>query len=298
MRIIDMMKTVDQFISLEFFPPKEKDKWPGYFKSVDQLKACKPLFVSVTYGAGGSTRDFTLEIVSTLKKEHKLEPMAHLTCVGASEEYIHTFLQDLKAADIDNIMALRGDPPKGQDTFIPDSDSFRHASDLTAFIRKNYPEFCLGVAGYPEKHVQAPSMEEDLKNLKFKLDQGGDFVVTQLFFDNKHYYDFVEQARNMGIHSPIVPGIIPILSLNAVKRMLSMGGGSIPEEYMRTLEQADAEGGNEAVRAVSIAHAQGQIRDLLENGAPGVHLYTLNQAEISLKILNDETISRRTGNYL
>jgi methylenetetrahydrofolate reductase (NADPH) len=291
MRIGDKLKETGQFVSLEFFPPKEREKWPGFFDVVQKLRPIEPLFVSVTYGAGGTTQAYTLELVNRLKNEYCLEPMAHLTCVGASEENIHHFLTELRRNNIMNVLALRGDPPKGQETFVPDSETFQHASDLVSFIRSYYPEFSVGVAGYPEVHPEAESMEQDLKYLKLKLDEGSDFVVTQLFFDNDRYFSFVDKVRAMGIDAPIIPGVLPVLSLNVLKRIASLCGAEVPEHYLAELEEADASGGAEAVAKVGVRYAREQARDLLARGAPGVHLYTLNKAEACREIVADLDVS-------
>ena len=243
-----------------------------------------PLFVSVTYGAGGSTRDNTLEIVTRIKREHGLEPMAHLTCVGAAEDSLRDFLSALTEAGVDNVLALRGDPPQGERTFTPDSDQFRHALDLVRFIRRDFSNLDVGVAGYPERHPEAPTMEEDLAHLKNKVRAGGDFIVTQLFFDNAVYFRFVEQARALGLDCPVVPGILPILSLASVKRLLSFCNACLPADYLAALEEADGRG-PEAVRRLGVDYAARQCRELLAGGAPGVHLYTLNKAEACLEIV-------------
>ncbi|WP_043600276.1 methylenetetrahydrofolate reductase [NAD(P)H] [Solidesulfovibrio magneticus] len=286
MRIRELMEARRPFVSLEFFPPKEREAWDGFFGVVEKLIPVRPLFVSVTYGAGGSTHAHTLEIVSRLKTAYGLEPMAHLTCVGASKDKIRGFLGALAQAGVDNVLALRGDPPKGQETFVPDSEDFQHASDLVAFIRAEYPNLCLGVAGYPECHPEAVSPQEDLEHLRHKLALGGSFAVTQLFFDNDRYFDFVARARAAGIDAPMVPGVLPVLSLASIKRFAALCGASLPPAYMAELEAADAAGGNAAVAEVGIAYARKQAQDLLRRGAPGVHLYTLNKAEAVLSIVS------------
>jgi methylenetetrahydrofolate reductase (NADPH) len=284
-RIRELIEARRPFVSLEFFPPKEREAWAGFFDVVERLLPVHPLFVSVTYGAGGSTHAHTLEIVSRLKTAYGLEPMAHLTCVGASREKIRGFLDGLCAAGVDNVLALRGDPPRGQENFVPDSDDFRHASDLVGFIRREYPGLCLGVAGYPECHPEAVSPEADLDFLCQKLALGGDFVVTQLFFDNDCYFRFVEKVRALGLTVPIVPGVLPVMSLASVKRLAGMCGATLPPAYLAELEAADASGGAAAVAQAGIAYATRQAKDLLARGAPGVHLYTLNKAEAVLSII-------------
>jgi len=286
LRISELIAQNDQFFSLEFFPPKDRAAWPGFFDQVNKLKVLNPLFVSVTYGAGGSTQAYTLEIVSRLKRDYGLEPMAHLTCIGASPQSISSFLDSLNREGINNVLALRGDPPQGQEKFIPDSTEFRFASDLVQFIKNKYPHFCLGVAGYPEGHIEARSTEEDLQYLKLKLDLGGDFVITQLFFDNDLYFDFVRRVSKLGIDKPIIPGILPIMNLKVIKRIVSLCGATIPKDYLQALEEAQEKHGDAGVKSLGIEYAREQVKDLLQRGAPGVHLYTLNKAEACLQIVS------------
>ncbi len=285
MRIIDKINATPAFVSLEFFPPKEQDKWTEFFAVVERLKAIAPLFASVTYGAGGSTQANTLAIVSRLKRDLDLEPMAHLTCVGAEEASIDRFLDSLRSAGVDNVLALRGDPPQGQASFVPDNERFRHASDLVAHIRGHRQGMGVAVAGYPEKHPEAPSLEADIAHLRRKVDLGGDFIVTQLFFDNDLYFDFAAKVRAAGMDQPVVPGVLPVSTLGGLKRILSLCGASVPPGYLAELEKADAEGGAAAVARLGVAYATRQAQNLLDRGAPGVHLYTLNKAEACLEIV-------------
>jgi len=274
-------------MSLEFFPPKEEASWPAFFEDAGKLKAVTPLFTSVTYGAGGGTQSNTLDIVPKMKKDYGFEPMAHLTCVGASEERLRGFLDRLVESGIDNVLALRGDPPQGAAGFVPDGDGFKYAYDLVAFIKDNYPGLGVGVAAYPETHPDAASPEEDLRHLKEKLDRGGDFAITQLFFDNSLYWSFMEKARAAGIDKPIIPGIMPIFNLKVIKRITSLCGASIPKSLLTALEEAQESGGDAAVMNVGIEHATAQMQGLLDKGAHGVHLYTLNKAEACLKLYNN-----------
>jgi len=286
LRIADLIARSGQFISLEFFPPKERADWPAFFQVVERLRSIKPLFVSVTYGAGGSTQEYTLEIVTRLKREFGLEPMAHLTCVGASKEGIRGFLDTLEEAGIDNVLALRGDPPKDPEISLPVSHDFSYASDLVAFIREKHPGIGIGVAGYPEVHPEALSPADDLKYLKLKLDLGGDCAITQLFFDNRYYWDFVRRAGNIGIEKPLIPGIMPIFNLKVVQRILTLCGACVPQAFLRQLEEAQSSGGNAAVQELGIEHARKQIQELLDKGVPGVHLYTLNKDEACLDLIS------------
>ncbi|HEU6437532.1 MAG TPA: methylenetetrahydrofolate reductase [NAD(P)H] [Nitratidesulfovibrio sp.] len=271
------------FYSLEFFPPKERENWPGFFATVEKLKALNPLFASVTYGAGGSTQDNTLEITSHLKNVMGLEPMAHLTCVGATRERIADYLRRLREVNVDNVLALRGDAPKGQDIDW-DTSEFRYAADLVRFTRSEQPDMGVGVAGYPAAHPESPSFASDLRHTADKVNAGADFIVTQLFFDVREYFDFVERLRAMGVDTPVLPGILPIQSLESVRRILSLCGANIPGKLYLELEAANEKGGAEAVKEAGIAFAQRQIRSLLDGGAPGIHLYTLNRADTCLRI--------------
>lgn len=286
MRIIDLIRKHPKFISLEFFPPKERADWPAFFNVVERLKAVDPLFVSVTYGAGGSTQAHTLEIVTRMKRDYALEPMAHLTCVGASAATIEGFVSQLLDAGVENLLALRGDPPQGEKEFFSEIYDFCYAADLVQFIRRGYADIGIGVAGYPEGHPEAPSRGDDLRYLKEKIDHGGDFVVTQLFFDNGFYWDFVKRARDAGIQKPIVPGIMPIFNLSLIKRITSLCGAQLPAGFLESLEAANDQGGQPAVQALGIEYARRQAQDLLDNGAPGVHLYTLNKADACIELVN------------
>lgn len=284
MHIAQLLQRQEPFLSLEFFPPKNRAQWPGFFDVVRQLKVLNPLFCSVTYGAGGGTQHNTLEIVTRMKQEYGLEPLAHLTCVGADEARLKTFLDNLLEAEVKNILALRGDPPQGQATFIPDSQQFCYGSHLVQFVQENFPQMCTGVAGYPEKHPEAVSLDEDIAHLAHKVNCGADFVITQLFFDNDAYFDFVDRARAAGIKVPIIPGILPIQNLAALKRMLTFCAAKMPKKYMQDLEQVDQDYGSSGVRGLGLGYAIKQIADLLDGGAPGIHLYTLNKADTCLQI--------------
>ena len=286
MRIIDKIGKGEQFISLEFFPPKDKKEWPGFFKTAGRLSQLNPLFASVTYGAGGSTKGDTLEIVTRLKQEHGLETMAHLTCVGAYRGELEQFLDNLVQAGVDNVLALRGDPPVDAPPEFSACRTLLHASDLVSFIGDVHPGIGIGVAGYPETHPEAVSPEQDLAFLKLKLDLGSDFVITQLFFDNSHYFDFVRRARAVGVDKPIIPGIIPVVSLKVIQRIVSMCGAALPPAYLAELEQADRSGGAAAVQQLGIAYARRQAQQLLAAGVPGVHIYTLNRDEAVLNLVD------------
>lgn len=285
MKIIDSINQNKQFMSLEFFPPKKREDWPAFFETVQKLARLNPLFASVTYGAGGSAHGESLEIVTRLQQEYGLETMAHLTCIGSEPEEIRQFLSDLAAAGVNNVLALRGDLPTDGTTVASTSSPLQYASDLVRLIRDSFPEMGVGVAGYPEVHPEAVNPQTDLSFLKLKLDNGADFAITQLFFDNSLYHAFVKRSREAGVSKPIIPGILPVVSLKVVKRIVSLCGASIPPEFLADLEQADNEGGAAAVQKIGIAHARKQIRELLNSGVPGIHLYTLNRAEVVVELL-------------
>lgn len=291
MKIIDKIVKDRQFVSLEYFPPKAHDEWPAFFKTVERLCSLDPLFASVTYGAGGSTHRDTLEIVTRLQKDHGLETMAHLTCIGSSPEDVVAFLNELASAGVSNVLALRGDMPSDVSPGFAPCPALRHASDLVSLIRTSHPELGIGVAGYPETHPESASPEADLAYLKLKLDQGADLAITQLFFDNQLYFDFVRKAEKAGVSKPVIPGILPVVSLKVIKRIVSLCGATIPSDFMRALEEADHNGGAAAVQKVGVAYARRQVQELLNAGVPGVHIYTLNRAEVVLELL-DGTLPR------
>lgn len=285
MKIIDAIKPDKQFISLEYFPPKSREDWPVFFKTVQRLAQLNPLFASVTYGAGGSTTIDSLEIVTRLQQAYGLETMAHLTCLGATISDVTRFLNDLASAGVKNVLALRGDLPQDGSVETPLPSPLQYASDLVRLIRSSFPGMGIGVAGYPEVHPEAVSPEADLSFLKQKLDNGADFAITQLFFDNDLYHNFVKRARTAGITKPIIPGILPVVSLKVIKRIVSLCGATIPAGFLAELEQADQAGGAAAVQKVGINHARSQAKGLLAAGVPGVHIYTLNRAEVVLEVV-------------
>jgi methylenetetrahydrofolate reductase (NADPH) len=264
--------------SFEFFPPKTDDGVRQLFETVEALRPLGPAYVSVTYGAGGSTRATTVELVKRLKRETEVEAMAHVTCVGSSREDIARVLDEVAEAGIQNVLALRGDPPRGQSAFVPHPEGFRYASELVAFLRSEPARwsFCVGAAAYPEGHVETRDLAQDLRNLKAKVDAGADFLVTQLFFQNAAYFRFVERARAAGIAVPIIPGIMPFTNVEQVERFTAMCGASIPPALRAAMEVRRDD--PDAARELGVAHATLQCADLLRRGAPGVHFYTLNRS--------------------
>jgi methylenetetrahydrofolate reductase (NADPH) len=268
--------------SLEFFPPRDEAGVEALKQTATVLKRIAPDFVSVTYGAGGTTRDRTAQICDFLKRDYGFTVMPHLTCVGHSRAELSEVADRIHAGGFRNIMTLRGDPPKGESTFVPYKDGLRYANDLVALLKSRHRDFCLGVGGYPEKHPEAPNAEVDLVNLKRKVDAGAAFVTTQLFFDNDVYYRFVDKCRAAGISVPIVPGIMPVLSLKQIQRFTLMCGASLPAKLVKRLEAAGEQ--PEVMETVGIDWALAQIRDLIARGAPGYHLYILNRAKSALAL--------------
>jgi len=280
--ISELFSTQRPVRSLEFFPPKDEAGVEALRQTATVLKRIAPDFVSVTYGAGGTTRDRTAQVSRLLRQEIGFTVMPHLTCVGHTREELNGVADQLHAGGYRNIMTLRGDPPKGQTEFVPYRDGLRYGSDLVALLRARHADFCLGVGGYPEKHPEAPSLEVDLDNLKRKVDAGAAFVTTQLFFDNTVYYRFVEKCRARGITAPIVPGIMPVLSLKQIRRFTEMCGATLPEKLIKRLEAAGDT--PDIVETIGIEWSLTQIRDLLERGAPGYHLYVMNRAKSALAL--------------
>ncbi len=285
MRIRDLFDTGAPVFSFEFFPPKTEAGERALLATIAHLRELEPSFVSVTYGAGGSTRGKTIEIVTTVKLEYGIESMAHLTCVGHDRSEIAGILDHLRDSGIENVLPLRGDPPQGETHFVRPRDGFGYASELVRFIRERDYPFCLAGAGYPEGHVECPDLDLDLEHLRQKVAAGVDFVITQLFFDNADYFAFVARARRVGITVPIVPGIMPVTNAHQIERITKMCGARMPEALRARMRAVQDD--EEAVRAVGIAHATEQCRALLAGGAPGIHFYTLNQSPATAAILAD-----------
>jgi methylenetetrahydrofolate reductase (NADPH) len=268
--------------SIEFFPPKDDAGVGALRQTAAALRRIAPDFVSVTYGAGGSTRQRTAEVSGILRSEFGFTVMPHLTCVGHTRGELAEIADRIHGDGFRNVMALRGDPPKGAAQFSAAAGGLRYANELVSLLKQRHPDLCLGVGGYPEKHPEAPSPEADLENLRRKVDAGAAFVTTQLFFDNEAYYRFVERCRAASIAVPIVPGVMPVLSLRQIQRFTTMCGTAIPPTLVRRLEAAGESA--EIVEAVGIDWALAQIRDLLARGAPGYHLYILNRAKSALAL--------------
>jgi methylenetetrahydrofolate reductase (NADPH) len=272
-------------ISFEFFPPKDDAGMASLFDALRELVAYRPDYVSVTYGAMGSTRQLTVDLVRRIREEIGLLAMAHLTCVGSSKEELLEILAQLKAAQVENVLALRGDPPKGDPTFFEKDAAFRYVSELATFIRQSGLPFCLAGACYPETHPEAASLEADLDHLKRKVDAGVDFLISQLFFDNVDYFRFVERLRSAGINIPVVAGLMPITNVAQVKRFTEMCGARVPSDLLARLEASEHD--RARVRAIGVEHATAQATELIQGGAAGLHFYTLNRSVATREILDN-----------
>jgi len=282
MRIAEALATQRPFFSFEFFPPKDDSGSRALLETIETLRPLRPAFVSITYGAGGSTRARTLALAKQIAREIGLTVVAHVTCVGASRAELRELFDDLARAGIENVLALRGDPPPGQ-VFEAHAGGFAHASDLIAMLRRNY-DFCVGAACYPEKHPEAASAEEDLHNLKLKVDAGAEFLVSQLFFDNAYFFDFQRRARAVGIDVPILPGLMPITDFRQIERFVALCGATIPPKLR--VEMESRKGDAKAVEDLGVAYASMQALELLHAGVAGVHFYTLNRSPATRAIVS------------
>jgi methylenetetrahydrofolate reductase (NADPH) len=283
MRIDQILERSDEPVfSFEFFPPKTDEGERNLRAALLALRELQPDFVSVTYGAGGSTRGLTLELTKWIKQELGIEAMAHLSCVGATRDELSVILDSVVDAGVENVLALRGDPPRGDATWEPHPGGLRYSSELAALITARYP-VCVGAAAFPEVHPEAVDMASDLRFLKQKVQSGVSFLITQLFFDNDAYFQFVEEARGAGIDVPIIPGIMPITDVGQIKRFTDMCGACIPQSLLRQLE-ARAPFPSEVLQ-LGVSYATLQCAELLARGAPGIHFYTLNRSPATRAIL-------------
>ncbi len=281
MRIAQMYARRGPVVSFEFFPPKTDAGYVNLVRTIADLKRLDPSFVSVTWGAGGSTRRKTIDLVTRIEQEIGITAMAHFTCVGSTADELAASLDHMQEVGVENVLALRGDPPRDQSSFRPVPGGFGHADELIAFIKSRW-DFCVGGACYPETHPEAPSAEEDLRHCAHKVEVGAEFLITQLFFDNRDFFSFEEKARRAGIRVPIVPGIMPVTSHENIRRMASLCGACIPAPLERRLAAA----GDDAERTleVGIDWATEQCRALLEHGVPGFHFYTLNKSPATRRV--------------
>lgn len=295
MLVKDILQSRKTTFSFEFFPPKSEGNWDKLFEIIARdFVPLKPSYVSVTYGAGGATRENTHKMVTRLHRETDLTVVSHLTCVGSTRDEIYKILESYARSGIENILALRGDPPKGQTGWTPPPGGFAFTSELAAFIKKHFPRMGIGVAGYPEGHPETPNRLREIEYLKRKVDAGADYIVTQLFFDNRDFYDFCERCEIAGIHVPILAGIMPITSCQMMERLADLAGGArFPAPLIKAVARA---GEKEYVEHVGIHWATEQVRDLLDHGAKGIHFYTLNSSRATLKIY--ESLGVRSSDQL
>ncbi len=293
--ISDFIATGEPIYSVEFFPPKNEEGAQQILQTAQLLKdKVPPQFVSITYGAGGTTRELTLKYAIKLKDDYGFQVMPHLTCVGHSREELLYIVGEFQKNGLCNVMALRGDPPKGETTFTPHPRGLTYASELVSLIRENFSGFSLGVAGYPQKHPEAGTIEEDILHLKHKVDCGASFITTQLFFENKYYFDFVKRCREADIRVPIIPGILPPLSLQQAQRLCQLSKMNLPAALEKELVSAGND--SETQRKIGINWAYEQIKELLSEKAPGFHLYILNRAQSASELISRLQQEKRIRN--
>ena len=270
-------------LSYELFPPKTEKGEAALFQHVERLCEFSPDFITCTYGAGGSTREKTLRIIADVKKRFGVPVASHLTLVGSSADQLRSYLDTAREAGVDYIVALRGDPPQGESEFTPTDGGFRYANELVDFIRSEFGnEFSIAVAGYPEKHVEAVSLDTDLENLKRKVDAGADIVITQLFYDNHDYFTFCDRCSDLGIDIPIVPGILPVTNFAQVQRITNLCGSKLPDDFAQAMMQNDDP---DHQYQVGVEFATRQVNELIENGVPGIHFYVLNKSRATMEVL-------------
>jgi methylenetetrahydrofolate reductase (NADPH) len=283
MRISERLRSRAPFFSFEFFPPKTDAGVASLMDALATLRALDPAYVSVTYGAGGSTRDRTIAIAKRIKHEVGLEVLAHVTCAGSTADELRALLRDLETAGIENVLALRGDPPRGSASFTAADGGFRYASDLVTMLEREF-DFCIAGACYPEKHPEAASLHDDLDAIERKVNAGARLLITQLFFDNARYFEFVARVRARGITVPVIPGIMPITNYDQIERFTAMCGATIPHGLRRELDARRDE--PEAVAELGVAYATLQSVELLDRGAPGIHFYTLNKSPATRAVVS------------
>jgi methylenetetrahydrofolate reductase (NADPH) len=281
MRIAALLERQRPVFSFEFFPPKTDEGRETLRNTLDVLKDDEPDYVSVTYGAGGTTRNRTVEITTTIKRDHGIEAMAHLSCVGEPRERLLELLEEIQASGIQNVLALRGDPPRGETSWQPHPGGLSYSVELIRLIKENF-DFCVGAAGFPEVHLDAPDRASDLQYANAKVESGAEFLITQLFFDNEAYFDYVEEARAVGIEVPIIPGIMPITNVRQVTRFAELSGAALPKSVTdRINEVADDD---DQVRRVGIRIGTELSEELLSRGAPGLHFFTQNRSRATREI--------------
>jgi methylenetetrahydrofolate reductase (NADPH) len=269
-------------LSFELFPPKTSAGDRALMRNVAELIELGPSYITCTYGAGGSTRDKTLDIIQRVHQQYGLPVASHLTCVGSTVEQLRSYLAEAAERNVANIVALRGDPPRGETSFTPIAGGLRYANELVALIRSEFPQFGTAVAGYPETHQEAPSPEADLENLKRKVDAGADAVITQLFYNNEDFFRFRDRYDAAGIRAPLVPGLLPVTNLAQIQRITSLCGAQLPADFVSALEAAEDDDGQ---FEVGVEQAARQTRELIEGDAPGIHFYVLNKSQATMRVL-------------
>lgn len=276
-------------LSFELFPPKTEAGEEELFRHLEELVSFEPSYITCTYGAGGSTRQKTLEIVERVRQRFACPVASHLTCVGSTADELRSYLRDARQRGVDHIVALRGDPPKGETQFKAVAGGLRYASELVALVRQEFPDFGIAVAGYPETHIEALSPEADLENLKRKVDAGGDIVITQLFYINEDFFRFRDRCKQVGIQAPIVPGILPVTNLAQIRRITSLCGAKLPPQFVADLEQREGQPDDQF--EVGVDFATRQTQELLDAGVPGIHFYVLNKSPATCRVLRSVTRS-------
>lgn len=281
MLIKDILRSDQPVFSFEFFPPKTPEGWEDLYRTISELVPLNPAYVSVTYGAGGTTRERTHQLVERITHDTRLTVAAHLTCVGSTREEIGQILDQYDKSHVHNILALRGDPPQGATEWQATEGGFTYAADLVAFIKARHPHFGIGVAGFPEGHPATPNRLKEMEYLKAKVDAGADYICTQLFFDNRDFFDFRDRCRHCGIKVPIIAGIMPVSSRKGMQRMADLAAGSrFPAALLRAVDNAP----DDDISAIGIHWATEQVRDLVDEGVDGIHFYTLNKADATRRI--------------
>lgn len=270
-------------LSFELFPPKSEAGEEELFRQLVDLVAFRPSYITCTYGAGGSTRAKTLDIIERVRRQFGIGVASHLTCVGSTADELRAYLTEAARRGVDNIVALRGDPPKGETAFRAVEGGLQFANDLVRLVRTEFPQFGIAVAGYPEMHIEAKSPQADLENLKRKVDSGGDIVITQLFYDNADFLRFREQAERLGVRVPIVPGILPVTNLAQIRRITSLCGAKLPAAFVEALEAHESSADEQF--EVGVEFATRQVQELIDAGVPGVHFYVLNKSPATSRVL-------------
>jgi methylenetetrahydrofolate reductase (NADPH) len=278
-------------LSFELFPPKTPQGVANLFQHVGRLIDFEPSFITCTYGAGGSTQELTLEIVARVHREFKIPVATHLTCVGRTVDELRTYLRTAREQGVQNVVALRGDPPKGDTTFTAIEGGLRYANELVTLIHQEFPELGIAVAGYPEKHQEAPSHDIDLANLKRKVDSGADVVVTQLFYNNEDFFRFRDRCHALGIRLPIVPGLLPVTNFAQIKRITSLCGAQLPPPFVQQMEAA-GDAADEQFK-IGVEFATRQTKELLDAGVPGIHFYVLNRSEAATEVLRNVDLASK-----